>query len=64
LIIIRSAIAVIAISGGFGTLSELAFALQLEKPVIGLRTWEVSENVDVASDPQEALEKLNKLIKI
>jgi uncharacterized protein (TIGR00725 family) len=28
LIIIRSAIAVIAITGGFGTLSELAFALQ------------------------------------
>jgi uncharacterized protein (TIGR00725 family) len=62
LIIIRSASAVIAISGGFGTLSELAFALQLEKPVIGLHSWEVSENVIIASDPQDALEKLNKLL--
>jgi len=61
LIIIRSASAVIAISGGFGTLSELAFALQLEKPVIGLHSWDVSENVVIASEPQDALEKLNKL---
>lgn len=63
LIIIRSAVAVIAISGGFGTLSELAFALQLEKPVIGLRTWEVSENVKIATDPEEAMMKLNNLLK-
>jgi uncharacterized protein (TIGR00725 family) len=62
LIIIRSAVAVIAISGGYGTLSELSFALQLEKPVIGLRTWDISEDVEVASDPEDALIKLeNKL---
>ena len=64
LIIIRSAVAVIAVSGGFGTLSELAFALQLEKPVIGLGTWDVSEKVVVAADPEDALEKLNKVLNI
>jgi uncharacterized protein (TIGR00725 family) len=62
LIIIRSASAVVAISGGFGTLSELAFALQLEKPVIGLHSWEVSENIVIATDPQDALDKLNNLV--
>jgi uncharacterized protein (TIGR00725 family) len=31
--------AVIAISGGYGTLSEIAFALMLGKPVIALRSW-------------------------
>jgi uncharacterized protein (TIGR00725 family) len=62
LIIIRSARAVIAISGGFGTLSELAFALQLAKPVIGLGTWEVSDDVIVATDPEDAIDKLKKLI--
>jgi uncharacterized protein (TIGR00725 family) len=62
LIIIHSAVAVIAISGGFGTLSELAFALQLEKPVIGLGTWEISEAVIKASDPGDAIEKLKKLL--
>lgn len=64
LIIIRSAVAVIAISGGFGTLSELAFALQLDKPVIGLRTWEVSENIEMASNPEDAIAKLNKLLNV
>jgi uncharacterized protein (TIGR00725 family) len=34
--------AVIAIDGAFGTLSELAFALVWQLPVIGLRTWEFS----------------------
>lgn len=32
--------AVIAIDGAFGTLSELAFALVWQVPVIGLKTWE------------------------
>nr|WP_313885508.1 TIGR00725 family protein [Desulfallas sp. Bu1-1] len=30
---------VIAISGGYGTLSEIGLALKMNKPVIGLQTW-------------------------
>ncbi|HJX03095.1 MAG TPA: TIGR00725 family protein, partial [Dehalococcoidia bacterium] len=41
-IIIKSAAAVIAISGEYGTLSEIAFALKAGKTVIGLGTWELS----------------------
>ncbi|HEY5501965.1 MAG TPA: TIGR00725 family protein [Candidatus Anoxymicrobiaceae bacterium] len=33
--------AVIAVGGGYGTLSEIGFALKLGKPVIGLKTWEL-----------------------
>jgi len=62
LIIIRSAVAVIAISGGFGTLSELAFAMQLEKPVIGIGTWDVSENIVTVSNPEDAIDKLQELL--
>ena len=62
LIIIRSAIAVVAISGGFGTLSELAFALQLQKPVVGLGTWDVTDKSVTASDPEDAMIKLTKLL--
>lgn len=39
LVIVRSADAVIAIGGGYGTLSEMAFALRLGKPLVGLQTW-------------------------
>jgi len=33
---------VIAIGGGYGTLSEIALALRTGKPVIGLSTWDFS----------------------
>jgi uncharacterized protein (TIGR00725 family) len=40
-IIIRTAQAVIAIGGSYGTLSEIAFALAFGVPVVGLGTWEM-----------------------
>jgi uncharacterized protein (TIGR00725 family) len=40
IIIVRSADACIAIDGKYGTLSEIAYALQLQKPVITLNSWE------------------------
>jgi uncharacterized protein (TIGR00725 family) len=41
-LVVRAADAVIAIGGGYGTLSEIALALKLERPVIGLGTWELA----------------------
>ena len=62
LIIIRSAVGIIAINGGFGTLSELAFALQLQKPVVGLGTWDVSDQIISVKTPLDAVESITKLI--
>jgi len=42
-IIVRTASAVIAVGGEYGTLSEIAFALKLGRPVIGLGTWELAK---------------------
>ena len=50
MIVARSADAVIAVGGEFGTLSEIALALKMGKPVIGLGTWELGRD-DLASDP-------------
>jgi len=58
LLVVRSAAGIIAISGKYGTLSELAFALQLNKPVVGLETWDVSESIIKAGMPEEALNLL------
>ncbi len=44
LIIVKSAQAVIAIDGDYGTLTEIAFALKYGLPVIGLNTWSLSRN--------------------
>ena len=40
-IIVRTANAVIAIGGSYGTLSEIAYALGFGTPVVGLGTWAV-----------------------
>jgi uncharacterized protein (TIGR00725 family) len=50
LIIVRTASAVVAIGGEFGTLSEIAFALKLGRPVVGLATWELNKAGQL-SDP-------------
>jgi len=55
-IIVRSAAAVIAIDGRYGTLSEIAFALQLGVPVIGLNTWQVSDEIQHARSAKEAVD--------
>jgi uncharacterized protein (TIGR00725 family) len=38
-VIVRSADALVAIGGGWGTLSEIAFACKAGKPVVGVHTW-------------------------
>lgn len=62
IIIIRSARAVIAVNGKYGTLSEIAYALQLGKPVIGLNSWDVSETIVKVKTPKEAVLKVKELL--
>jgi uncharacterized protein (TIGR00725 family) len=49
-IVARSADVVIAVGGEFGTLSEIALALKMGTPVIGIGTWELGRD-DLDSDP-------------
>lgn len=42
--VVKSAQAVIAIGGNYGTLSEIAYALKSKIPVIGLNTWSLSRD--------------------
>lgn len=53
-LIVRCADALIAIGGGPGTLSEIAFALKTGVPVIGLETFEL-DGVVSASGPADAV---------
>lgn len=54
-LIAQGADVVIAIGGGYGTLSEIAFALKLGKRVVGLATWEIP-GVHAVARPKDALE--------
>ena len=50
LLVVRTADAVIAVDGEYGTLSEIALALRLGKPVVGIDTWELRRS-GLADDP-------------
>lgn len=69
LVIVKSAQAIIAIGGDYGTLSEIAFALKSGTPVIGLNTWSFSRNeqedksIVRAEDAVDAVEKAIALAK-
>jgi uncharacterized protein (TIGR00725 family) len=53
-IIAQSADAVIAIGGSYGTLSEIAIALKTERPVFGVKSWDIEEVMKCAT-PEEAV---------
>jgi uncharacterized protein (TIGR00725 family) len=53
-LIIRSADAVVAVGGAYGTLSEIALALQAGLSVHALHSWEIA-GVRAASSPQAAV---------
>jgi uncharacterized protein (TIGR00725 family) len=60
LVIVNSAQAVIAIGGGWGTLSEIAFARRAGLAVFGLDTWVTGNDVplvNVVQTPEEAVER-------
>ncbi len=42
-LIVRAADVVVALGGEYGTLSEVAFALKIGRPVVGFETWELSK---------------------
>jgi uncharacterized protein (TIGR00725 family) len=65
--VVKSAQAVIAIGGSYGTLSEIAYALKSETPVIGLNTWSLSRNGredDSIIRVQSATEAVDKAISL
>jgi uncharacterized protein (TIGR00725 family) len=56
-LIVRACDALVAVGGGHGTLSEVALALKLGRPVVGLGTWAV-HGVDEVTTPAEAVERV------
>ncbi len=66
-VIARTADAVIAVGGEYGTLSEMALALKMGKPVIGLKSWllkpprELRKKIITANTAAEAVKKAYEL---
>ena len=68
-LVVRAADALVAVSGEFGTLSEIAFALRVGTPVVGVRTWELARDgrpVDAivrVDDPDQAAARALELAR-
>jgi uncharacterized protein (TIGR00725 family) len=66
-LVVRSGDAVVAIGGGWGTLSEIALALKAGLPVVGMGTWEpvldgeVASGVVTTDDPRFAVAEALRL---
>jgi len=58
LLVVRAADILVAISGGHGTLSEIALALKTGKKVVGIRSFENIEGVIRAATPEDVLQIL------
>ncbi len=61
-LVARAGMAVIAIGGAYGTLSEIALALEAGRRVVGLGTWKARDHAEAelgilsSKDPEEAVE--------
>jgi uncharacterized protein (TIGR00725 family) len=64
IILIRSVEIVVAIAGGYGTLSEIAVALKMWKPVIGLKTWKNIPGVHYVNSAEEVLFKILEFLSL
>ena len=62
-LVARSADAVIAVGGEFGTLSEVALALKMGIPVIGLSTWDLRRD-DMEADPVMRAETAEEAVRL
>ena len=56
-LVIRAADAVVAVGGGYGTLSEVALALKGDKRVVGIGSWAIP-GVEEAADAADAVARL------
>lgn len=61
-IIVRTAEVLIAVGGKYGTLSEIALAKVVDKPVIGLQTWDIPGVIKVKT-VEEAIKEIEKIME-
>ncbi len=63
-ILVRSCEGIISVGGSYGTLSEIALALKMWKPVVGIGTWKNLDEIHYVSTPEEAVDKVFELLPV
>jgi uncharacterized protein (TIGR00725 family) len=57
-LLVRSADAVLALGGAWGTLSEIALAVRTGVPVVAVRSWDLPAPVEAVDTVEEAVERI------
>ncbi len=61
-LVVQTADVVVALPGEYGTLSEIAYALQFKKPVISLNSWDTPGIIKVEG-VEQAMAEIKKALK-
>ena len=64
LAVVCSGDAVVAVGGGYETLSEIGLALKVGRPVVSLGSWDLDGHVTIVASPEEAVEAAFRLVGV
>ncbi len=62
-LVVQSGDAVVALPGSWGTLSEIALARKVGRPVVAVGAWRHLDGVEVVEDPEEAVRRALELVR-
>jgi uncharacterized protein (TIGR00725 family) len=62
-LVVHASDALIAVDGEAGTLSEIAIALKIGKPIVGIKSWELEGRVPQAERGDEAVAMLMEMLE-
>ncbi len=63
LAVVCSGDVIVAVSGEYGTLSEIGLALKVGRPVVALASWDLGGHVVVVASPEEAVERAFETVR-
>lgn len=61
-LVVRASDVLIAVAGGYGTLSEIGLALKMGKSVVGLETWQGIQGIEHVSTVSDAIGMVLRLL--
>jgi uncharacterized protein (TIGR00725 family) len=62
-LVVHASDALVAVDGETGTLSEIAIALKVGKPIVGIKTWELEGRVPLAEGGRESIALLMDMLR-
>jgi uncharacterized protein (TIGR00725 family) len=62
-LVVHASDGLVAVDGETGTLSEIAIALKVGKPIVGIKTWELEGRVPLAKGGRESIAMLMDMLR-